>query len=78
MPGSCNNPAFRAEVAAGKGQTRARDRYLSLLKAGGSGYPLDLVKLAGVDPTTSAPFDAAMKEMNGVMDEMDAILAKKK
>ncbi len=70
--------AIRAEVAAGKGQTRARDRYLSLLKAGGSGYPIDLVKLAGVDPTTSAPFDAAMKEMNGVMDEVDAILAKKK
>jgi oligoendopeptidase F len=69
---------IRSEAAAGKGVTRARDRYLSLLKAGGSGYPIDLVKLAGVDPTTSVPFDAAVKEMNTVMDEMDAILARQK
>ncbi len=60
------------------GDTAARDRYLGLLKAGGSAYPLDLVKAAGVDPTTSAPFDAAVKEMNQVMDEMEAILARQR
>lgn len=58
--------------------TAARDRYLSLLKAGGAKYPIDLVKLAGVDPTTSVPFNASMKEMNAVMDEMEKILAKQK
>jgi oligoendopeptidase F len=70
--------AIRAEAAAGKGKTLARDRYLKLLESGGSSYPIELVKTAGVDPTTSAPFDAAVKEMNDVMDEMDALLAKQK
>ena len=60
------------------GSTAARDRYLTMLKAGGSRYPVDLLKAAGVDPTTSAPFDAAMAEMNQVMDQMDALLAKGK
>ncbi len=68
--------AIRDEAA--KGQTAARDRYLAMLKAGGSKYPVDLLKAAGVDPTTSAPFDAAMREMNRVMDEMEVILARQK
>jgi oligoendopeptidase F len=66
--------AIRDDAAHGK--TAARDRYLTMLKAGGSKYPIELLKTAGVDPTTSAPFNAAMKEMNRVMDEMEAILAK--
>jgi oligoendopeptidase F len=70
--------AIRREVQEGKGQTAARDRYLRLLESGGSSYPIELVKAAGVDPTTSAPFAAAVKEMNEVMDEMDAILARQK
>jgi len=56
----------------------ARDRYLAMLKAGGSKYPVELLQQAGVDPTTSKPFDAAMAEMNGVMDEMEKILARQK
>ncbi len=47
-----------------------------MLRAGGSKYPIDLLKEAGVDMTTSAPFDAAMAEMNGIMDEMERILAR--
>jgi len=64
------------EAEAAKGKTAARDRYLALLRAGGSRYPIDLLRSTGVDPTTSAPFDAAMKDMNRVMDEMEAILKK--
>jgi oligoendopeptidase F len=55
-------------------RTAARERYLALLKAGGSRYPVDLLKAAGVDPTTSASFDAAIAEMNRTMDEMERIL----
>jgi len=66
--------AIQAE--AQKGKTAARDRYLAMLRAGGSRYPVDLLRSAGVDPTTSAPFDASMKEMNRVMDEMEKILEK--
>jgi oligoendopeptidase F len=68
--------AIRQDAA--KGKTAARDRYLALLSAGGSDYPIELLKKAGVDPTTSAPFDAAMAEMNARMDEMEAILARMK
>jgi oligoendopeptidase F len=68
--------AIRVESAQGK--TAARDRYLAMLRAGGSRYPVDLLREAGVDPTTSAPFDAAMAEMSQVMDEMERILARRK
>ena len=47
-----------------------------MLSSGGSDYPIDLLKGAGVDMTTSAPFEAAMAEMNETMDEMEAILAR--
>ncbi len=57
-------------------ETKRRDAYLGMLRAGGSKYPIDLLRDAGVDMTTSAPFDATIAEMNGVMDEMDRILAR--
>ncbi|WP_242372238.1 oligoendopeptidase F [Anaeromyxobacter sp. SG26] len=66
--------AIREEAVTGG--TAARDRYLAMLSAGGSRYAIDLLKDAGVDMTTSAPFAAAMDEMNRVMDEMDAILGR--
>ncbi len=61
-----------------KGQTRARDAYLGLLRAGGSDYPIELLRRAGVDMTTSRPFDAAIAEMSSTMDEMERILARQK
>ena len=66
--------AMRDEAKTGR--TAARDAYLKMLAAGSSKYPIDLLKEAGVDMTTSAPFDAAMAEMNGTMDEMEKILAR--
>ncbi len=65
--------AIRAEAA--RGGTSRRDRYLEMLRAGGSRYPLDLLAAAGVDLRSSAPFDAAIDEMNATMDEMERILA---
>jgi oligoendopeptidase F len=53
-----------------------RDAYLTLMSAGSSKYPVDLLKDAGVDMTTSAPFNAAMREMNTIMDEIERIYAK--
>jgi oligoendopeptidase F len=68
--------AIRAEAKTG--QTKRRDAYLNMLRAGGSQYPIDLLKDAGVDMTTSAPFDAAMADMRATMDEMERILARQK
>jgi len=58
------------------GDANATKRYLAFLSAGGSKYPIDLLKDAGVDMTTSEPLDLTMKKMNRVMDEMEAILNK--
>ena len=63
----------REDAAVGKSTTH-RDAYLHMLSSGSSKYPVDLLKDAGVDMTTSAPFLAAMKEMNSVMDEMEKLL----
>ncbi len=56
------------------GDAAATKRYLAFLSAGGSKYPIDLLKDAGVDMTTSEPLDLTMKKLNRVMDEMEAIL----
>jgi oligoendopeptidase F len=56
--------------------TTARDAYLKMLSGGSSKYPIDLLKDAGVDMTTSAPFNAAIAEMNAIMDQMEVILKK--
>lgn len=70
--------AIRDEQAMGEGKTARRDAYLKMLSAGSSKYPIDLLKDAGVDMTTSAPFQAAMREMNATMDQMEAILSRRK
>jgi oligoendopeptidase F len=57
---------------------QGREAYLRLLKAGSSKYPVDLLKDAGVDMTTSQPFEAAMREMNRIMDEIERIYARQK
>ena len=54
------------------------ERYLKLISAGGSDYPYDLVKAAGVDLATPEPYDALVKRMNRIMDEIEKILARKK
>jgi oligoendopeptidase F len=59
------------------GDTEALKKYIEFLSAGGSDYPIELLKKAGVDMTTSEPFDKAIASMNKVMDEIEKILAKK-
>lgn len=59
------------------GKPGARERYLNLLRAGGSGYPYELVKKAGVDLATPAPYDAIAARMDHIMDQIEAILAKR-
>ena len=56
------------------GDKEATRKYLAFLSAGGSKYPIDLLKDAGVDMTTSEPLELTMKKMNRIMDEMEAVL----
>jgi len=60
------------------GEPGAFDKYLNLLKAGGSAYSLDIVKKAGVDMTTSAPTEAALKRFDDLVGEMEKIVARLK
>jgi len=68
----------RGVVVQGAGRDKAAtDRYLRFISAGGSKYPIDLLKDAGVDMTTDEPLDLTIKKMNAVMDEMEMLLAEK-
>jgi oligoendopeptidase F len=61
-----------------KKQPGALEKYITLLKAGNSDYPYELVKAAGVDLATPAPYQAIVARMNSIMDDIEKILAKKK
>ena len=54
----------------------ALKKYIEFLSAGGSDYPIELLKKAGVDMTTSDPFNKTMDTMNKTMDEIEKILNK--
>ena len=58
------------------GDQQAQHDFINLLKAGGSDYPYELMKSAGIDMSTAAPYRALIERMNGIMDQMEAILDK--
>jgi oligoendopeptidase F len=52
----------------------ASERFLDMLRAGGSGYPYDIYRKAGIDMATPAPYRALVARMNRIMDEIEALL----
>jgi oligoendopeptidase F len=60
------------------GEPGALEKYITFLSSGGSDYPIELLKKAGVDMTSTDPFDKTIVSMNKVMDEIEKILDKKK
>jgi oligoendopeptidase F len=60
------------------GTPGAKERYLKFLSAGGSNYPIDLLKDAGVDMTTDEPLDLTVKKMNRIIDEIEKLLPQTK
>ena len=73
--------SFTASIALAEkvmsGDTNALNRYVDFLSAGGSDYPIELLKKAGVDMTTAEPLEKTIASMNKVMDEIEKILDKK-
>jgi oligoendopeptidase F len=57
-----------------QGESGAVGDYLELLASGGSQYPYDQLVEAGVDLATPAPYEALMRRMVGIMDEIEAIV----
>ncbi len=52
----------------------AIDDFIAYLSTGSSDYPVELLKIAGADMTTSEPFEAVSRKMNFLMDELEKIL----
>lgn len=57
-----------------QGDKVAIQKYLKFLSAGGSDYPIELLKVAGVDMTTSQPIELTIQKMTRVMDDIEQIL----
>jgi len=58
------------------GEPGVVDTYIKFLSAGGSDYPINILKKAGVDMTTAEPFEKTMAAMNRAIDRIEAILDK--
>ncbi len=59
-----------------EGGEAALTKYLNFLKAGGSKYPLDALKDAGVDMTKSAPIENALGYFASLVEELEKTLSK--
>lgn len=54
-----------------KGEENAVEKYVGFLKSGGSKYPIDILKDAGVDMTTSKPLEDTIKRFNELLDMLE-------
>ncbi|TPG20905.1 oligoendopeptidase F [Sphingomonas koreensis] len=57
-----------------KGGAKERDNYLNVLKSGGSDYPVDILKRAGLDMTTPAPYQAVVAVFKDTLDQVEALM----
>ncbi len=53
---------------------RERDNYLSVLKAGGSDYPTEILKRAGLDMASPAPYQAIVASFRETLDQAEALI----
>lgn len=56
------------------GKPGAAEAYLGFLSAGGSKYPLDALREAGVDLTQPEPVEAAFEILSGLIDQLDGLI----
>jgi len=64
--------AFSREIL--DGDKEALNRYLGLLKAGGSDYPIDIVKTAGVDLSSPEPVNRTVELFADLVGQMEKLL----
>jgi len=55
-------------------QAGAVEAYLNFLRSGGSRFPLEALKIAGVDMTTSAPIESTLRLFERRVDELEQLL----
>jgi oligoendopeptidase F len=56
------------------GTPGAVDDYLNFLKSGDALYPIEALKVAGVDMTTPAPVEAAFDVLAGYVDRLEKLV----
>lgn len=52
----------------------AADKYIEFLKTGESDYPIELLKIAGVDMSTPEPIEKAMETFNALLVEFEKLV----
>jgi oligoendopeptidase F len=67
------NALARRVLSGGPG---AAEDYLGFLRAGGSRYPLDALRAAGVDLAQPEPVEAAFEVLSGLIDKLDVLIKK--
>jgi oligoendopeptidase F len=56
------------------GGAKERDDYFTFLKSGGSRFPIESLKTAGVDMSSPAPVNAACDAFARLVDELEKML----
>ena len=56
------------------GGPKEREQYISFLESGGSKYPLESLKLAGVDMSRPAPVENALAKFAAMVEELEGLL----
>jgi len=56
------------------GGKQEREDYFSFLRSGGSRFPIDSLKVAGVDMSTPEPIRAACRHFARLVDELEQLL----
>ncbi len=54
----------------------AQQRYIGFLKSGGSDYPLNILKNAGVDMSTPQPVELTLNKFSSMLDELENLITK--
>jgi oligoendopeptidase F len=63
-------------MAGGRGSSDARDRFLGLLRSGGSDYPMELLRRAGVDLSQPDTVRAIVDQLDDLVSRLERELAK--
>ncbi|MES2122489.1 MAG: oligoendopeptidase F [Chlamydiota bacterium] len=64
--------ALAEKVVSGKEVDK--ENYLQFLSSGGSKYPIDVLKLAGVDMRTPEPVESAMRHFGSLVSELSTLI----
>ncbi|MEA4988012.1 MAG: oligoendopeptidase F [Anaerovorax sp.] len=56
------------------GGKEAQEDYIAFLKSGESDYPINLLKLAGVDMSETAPIEKAMETFASLIDQLETLI----